>query len=91
VQILGAAFLTLLAGMVFCGVKHITKIAPFFLVPVVLSVLFIQVGIYSASDDGRGGKLGSGLKGQRAKGRSVSVSTQSRPPGLQEPILLYWD
>jgi hypothetical protein len=52
----------LLAGLVVMGVKHITKIAPFFLIPVLLSVFFIQIGIYSATDDGNGGITGMSRK-----------------------------
>jgi len=61
-QILGAAILALLAGLVVMGVKHITKIAPFFLIPVLLSVFFIQIGIYSATDDNKGGITGMSRK-----------------------------
>lgn len=48
-QILGTAILAFLAFLVVLGVKHITKVAPFFLIPVLLSVLFIQIGIFSAN------------------------------------------
>ncbi|KAK3267202.1 Protein ccc1 [Cymbomonas tetramitiformis] len=50
-QILGTIILSLLAAMVLGGVKHISRVAPFFLVPVLLSVLFIQIGIYLAPSD----------------------------------------
>lgn len=65
------------------GVKHITKIAPFFLIPVLLSVFFIQIGIYSATDDGKGGITGMSRKTLLANWAPDFVTTDAQ--GVPDP------
>ena len=47
-RVLGLAVLALLASIVACGVRYVSMVSPFMLIPVLLSVLLIWIGLFTA-------------------------------------------
>lgn len=83
-RVWGAVLLALLVGIVMCGVKYIARVGPFFLVPVLVSVLFIFIGILSSADRG-GVPEGAGISAARLR-ENWSFDSYVRTTAAGEPL-----
>ncbi|KAL3692697.1 hypothetical protein R1sor_006348 [Riccia sorocarpa] len=90
-QVYGVIVTVILCLIVFGGVKIINKVGPAFLIPVLVSVVLIFVGIFSASriDDNPGI---TGLKYSTLKGNWGSEYQRTDRAGVPSPTgSIYWN
>lgn len=81
----GAATLVLLVSIVLCGVKYIARAGPLFLVPVLVSVLFIYIGVL-ASGERSGLPEGAGISTQNLRD-NWSFPSYVRTTSAGEPVV----
>lgn len=83
-RIYGMIILVLVVGVVFAGMKNLSRLAPAFLAPVLLSVFFILVGIWSSDSRDLDGEGISGISLANLKDNTASEYYRTDDSGIPE-------
>ncbi|KAG0561948.1 hypothetical protein KC19_9G105400 [Ceratodon purpureus] len=89
-QVYGLIFTAVLCAIVFGGVKTVNRVGPAFLVPVILSIFFIFIGIFTAGryDDSLGITR---LSASTLRDNWGSAYQFTNDAGIPAPTGFYWD
>lgn len=89
-QVYGIVLTVVLCLIVFGGVKIINKVSPAFLIPVLLSICFIFIGVFTARGDSDTSGI-TGLSFDTFKGNWESSYQTTNDAGIPAPTGVYWN